>query len=239
MNRLLCRKSEPYIVGLWLATLSLTLLAAGITPHALGESLFRASATHTQLQPMGPRSLFTSPRPQYVGDMVTILIDEQTQQQIQFDFRNEKEHTVDETGSTVLNGVVGVLVDKLPFGDSLKSNVTDILRVPSINGLDNNNTQTNRATVNRQNRIRDQITCQVVQVLPNGNLVVQGRKVSAMAKERTDMYVTGIVNPFYLDANNQIASNQVGNLQFMVGGQGIISRQLNDGLLSKVMQFLQ
>jgi flagellar basal body L-ring protein FlgH len=59
-----------------------------------------------------------------------------------------------------------------------------------------------------------------------------------MAKERTDMFVSGIVNPFYLTRMNEIDSQQVANLQFLTGGKGMISGQQREGLIGKMTQLL-
>lgn len=224
------------------ASLVMILLLAGLLmvlpTVAQAESLFRANATYTADMPMSPRSLFTTPMPRYVGDSVTIAIDEFTQQNLQMDFKTEKSNTIDENGSQILNAVTGSILNRLPIG-GLQGTASKLLNIPSISGLDNSQQQNTKANVIRQNRIRDNVTCQVMQVLPNGNLVVQGRKVTMMAKERSDLFVSGIVNPFYLDAQNQIPSAKVANLQFLLGGQGAISRQQNDGILTKLYQWLQ
>jgi flagellar L-ring protein precursor FlgH len=79
----------------------------------------------------------------------------------------------------------------------------------------------------------------VVQVLPNGNLMIQGRKTIAFAKEKADVYITGIVNPYFLNSENEIASQQVANMQVVVSGDGIISRTQNDSIFSKIMSKVQ
>jgi flagellar L-ring protein FlgH len=208
-------------------------------PAARAESLFRASAAYTADHPVAPRSLFVIPKPQYVGDSVTIVIDDFAQQNFQMDYKTDKNTTVTQNGSAILNGVTRAIIDKLPIAAGLKNTASSVLSVPSIDGLNNTNAQNTKANVSRQTRLRDTITCQVMQVLPNGDLVVQGRKVNLMTKERTDLFVSGIVNPFYLDVNNQIPSNRVANLQFLQGGNGAISRQQNDGILTKLYQWIQ
>ena len=216
---------------------SLSSLSARLPVQA--ESLFQASATHYAQPRMTPRSLFTQPRPQYVGDIITINVDERTQNTLQYTFRVEKSKEINETGTSVINGVVSNVLDKFLPGSKALETAADVLSVPSINGVDNEDSTENRATVNKNQRVQESITCQVVQVLPNGNLMIQGRKATLFSKERTDIYVTGIVNPYYLDRNNSVASNQVANLQFFTSGNGQISRSQNDGLLTKIYQFIQ
>ena len=50
------------------------------------------------------------------------------------------------------------------------------------------------------------------------------------------MIITGIVNPFYLNQQNEINSTQVANFQILMGGKGVITRQQNDSIFRKVFQ---
>jgi flagellar L-ring protein precursor FlgH len=104
--------------------------------------------------------------------------------------------------------------------------------------VDNNQNINIRAITQKQYTYVDTVSCQVVQVLPNGFLVVQGRKSIFANQERQDLYITGIVNPFYLNSRNTISSNQVANLQMNVVGKGPLTRQQGDGVLGKYFQFM-
>ena len=120
---------------------------------------------------------------------------------------------------------------------SARPPVRTTLEAPNFNGLSNTNELNSRAEINRTTGLVDTITCQVVQVMPNGDLMVQGQKTVQGGKERTDLIVTGLIKPFYLNRNNQINSNMVANFQMVQGGKGIISRQQNDGIANKIYQF--
>lgn len=224
---------------IWLSGL---LLLSVMSAPAQAESLFHARATYIDQMAMSPRSLITPPRPKYVGDLITVRLEEQTIQQTQFIFNVTRQHEIQSTGAGVLNAAIDTVVNKANAPgnrNGFVDRLSNILAVPTLNGIDDEDTLNNMAMVNRSNRLSENVTCQVVEVMPNGNLVIQGRKAVMMAKERTDLYLTGIVNPFFIDNSNVIASTQVGNLQFLMGGQGVISRTQNDGVLTKVMQWLR
>ncbi|MDX2085811.1 MAG: flagellar basal body L-ring protein FlgH [Candidatus Melainabacteria bacterium] len=226
-----------------LLAISIAVLSAAVfvMQTSQAESLFQARASYTN--PSGqpvftPRSLFVQPRPQQVGDIVTILVNEATTQQINANVSLTKEQQINETGSTVFNNVVDTVVGKFT-GGRINNKISNFLRLPSLTGVDNTNEMTSRNQLNTVSALKDNVSCQVVQVLPNGHLVIQGHKSTMMNKERTDYYVTGVINPYYLDQQNQIASSQVANLQFHIGGRGVLSRQQNDGVLTKIYQYLQ
>ena len=166
--------------------------------------------------------------------MVTILVNETSTMTSDAELKVTRSQVVNQNGSNMFNETVRFFLDKLPFrtGDVQKT-----LYAPSYDGLNNQNNLGSKAESSRQTGITDNVTCQVVQVLPNGYLVVQGRKTLAINKERQDTVVTGIVNPYYLDRNNQIPSRLVANFEMLNGGKGVISRQQNDGIGNKIYQF--
>jgi flagellar L-ring protein FlgH len=205
-------------------------LLAGIAPHALvahGESLFRGGVNYSASTPYTPHSLFSQPIPAAVGDIITITIDEQSQMQNSAELTVERQQNISENSSGLMNRIIH------------KLGIPQRWSFPDLNGLDTDNQLESTAQALRTSQLRDTITCQVVQVLPNGNLVVQGTKSVLINKDRVDMIVTGIVNPYYLNQNNTIASTQVANFQMLMGGKGVITRQQNDGLYNKIYQFFQ
>ncbi|MBK8190833.1 MAG: flagellar basal body L-ring protein FlgH [Vampirovibrionales bacterium] len=215
-NRLLL---NHLVLALGLASLMATPV---LTAH--GESLFRASATYTAPAIFTPSSLFTQPIPRSVGDLVTILVDDNANMTTNASLEVKRNQAVGENSSGLLNRVIHQL------------GVPQRIAFPDLNGSNASNQLKSEAKALRQNRLTDTITCQVVQVLPNGALVVQGAKSVLINKDETQLLVTGIVNPYYLDENNRIASSQVGNFRAQVGGRGVITRQQNDGMLNKLLQ---
>ena len=84
----------------------------------------------------------------------------------------------------------------------------------------------------------DKIAVQVVQQLPNGNLSVQGKKTIVNGNERMDFIVTGVVDPRWLNAEGEIYSYNVSNLQFALSGRGSISRSQNEGIFNRFIKYL-
>lgn len=220
----------------WATALALTLLVQ-ITflqdTHA--ESLFRASTTYTAETGYTPRSLFAPPIPHQVGDIVTILISETTQTQDQAQLKIDRNRITDTTGSGPYNQLLSFALGKLPFGWT--NTLAQKLSGPVITDNGSLNSLDSKAQSNRTTSFKDSITCQVTQVLPNGDLVVQGQKTMQTNKERQDMMVSGIIKPYYVNKSNQIPSNMVANFQLVRGGHGVVSRQQNDGIANKINQF--
>ncbi len=220
---------KNYLVhSVFRATLALTIAVVWVpitVDTASAESLFRASANYSASTPYTPNSLYSQPLPNSVGDMLTILIDEQTIMSNSAQLEIERTQAIQENSSGLLNRVIH------------KIGVPQRFSFPDFNGLDTDNNLESQASASRTSQLKDTISVQVVQILPNGNLVVQGTKVVLINRDRVNMMVTGIINPYYLNQNNQIASTQVGNFQMLMSGKGIINRQQNDGIFNKVFQF--
>jgi flagellar L-ring protein precursor FlgH len=214
------------------------------TANTFAESLFRVS-TEYQAQAndttvaMAPRSLFTQPRPCRIGDIVSLNLNDQQTMQDTVEVKIARTNTLNENGTGLLNSAITSTLGKVPvLGKTLQKTVAPRLALPSFNGLNNATTLDSKANSNRIRNVTQMIPCQVVQVLPNGNLMIQGHKVSMMNKEQMDIIVTGVVNPYYIDQNNTIDSRYVANLQLMSGGRGILSRQQSDGIANKIYQFI-
>lgn len=198
-------------------------LAFSVTASA--ESLFRANAQYTENNTYRPHSWFTQPLPHGVGDTLTIIINETQTMTNTSDLTVERTQEINENGSSFFNNIIH------------KIGIPNHWSVPTLNGIENNNELESSATASRTSQLVDNITVQVVQVLPNGNLIVQGNKTTLINKDTVNMQVTGIVNPFYLDSSNQIASSQVGNFQLLMGGKGVLTRQQTDGIYNKIFRF--
>lgn len=230
----LAKNTSPRCTPQVATALLIGLALLQVTPNtAQAESLFRVTAKYNSQEPLKPRSLFTPPISREVGDLVTITISEVTTDVTNAELKVTRSQTITQNGSGLFNNMVGFMLGKVPGASILKNT----LSAPNFDGLDNSNELSSKAESSRTNTITDSITCQVVQVLPNGDLVVQGQKVLQANKERGNLMVTGIVKPYYLDRNNQITSKMVANFQMLQGGKGVISRQQNDGIASKVYQF--
>ena len=67
------------------------------------------------------------------------------------------------------------------------------------------------------------LTCQVIAVLPNGNLVVEAGRKIFMNNQHEDVIVRGMIRPGDIGPNNTVLSTALSNLEIEMKGKGIIS----------------
>ena len=90
----------------------------------------------------------------------------------------------------------------------------------------------------RQMTFKDSVAVQVVQVMPNGNLLVQGKKSLLNQNERVDLLISGIVDPRWVNQAGEIESTRVANLQFALNGAGTVTRGQNEGIINRFIRMI-
>jgi len=69
-----------------------------------------------------------------------------------------------------------------------------------------------------------QLAAEIIQVLPNGNLVIEGKQEVNVNFDMRELDIRGIIRPQDIDAANAISYNQIAEARIEYGGKG----QLND-----------
>lgn len=79
-----------------------------------------------------------------------------------------------------------------------------------------------QGTTSRTSTLTTTLTAMVTDVLPNGNLVVQGQKEIVVNSERQVVTVRGIIRPVDLSPLNEVPSDRLAQLQVLVNGKGVV-----------------
>lgn len=186
--------------------------------NAQAESLFALSTS--QNYNASPKSLFAGVRAMGIGDLISIKIEESLRTTDTMAYNSDKSsNTVDNFTTYIKNW--------LPF-----------YKIDPANNFGGQNTVENSANTTRNLAFGDTISTQVVQMLSNGNMMVQGKKTLVNNNERVDLIVTGVVDPRWIDQNGQISSTKVANLQFALSGRGSLSRGQNEGVINRLIKYL-
>jgi flagellar L-ring protein FlgH len=90
----------------------------------------------------------------------------------------------------------------------------------------------------RQDEMTDRITARIVEVKPNGNLVLEARVVRNWSGDTTVIRLTGITRPDWITASGTIASNQLYDLAVDKTHSGAVERSTQRGFIAEVLDFL-
>ena len=113
---------------------------------------------------------------------------------------------------------------------SVKASVTSLAGPKSATGAlanlanASNNTQIQgQGTTSRGTTLSTTVTAEVTAVLPNGNLIVKGRKEISVNSEKQVITVQGIVRPDDLSPVNSVPSDRVARMEILVNGKGVVN----------------
>jgi flagellar L-ring protein precursor FlgH len=87
----------------------------------------------------------------------------------------------------------------------------------------NNQQLQGQGTTSRGTTLTTTVTAEVTDVLPNGNLVIQGEKEIAINSEKQVITVRGIIRPDDLSPVNSIPSDRVARMEILVNGKGVVN----------------
>ena len=88
---------------------------------------------------------------------------------------------------------------------------------------------------NRQGRLSALLSARVREVLPNGDLVIEGIKELKVNNERQTLTLFGVVRTRDIAPNNVVPSTAIANMQVQLDGKGVVSDHLNPGWLYRVL----
>ena len=164
------------------------------------NSLYRTSA----------RGFFKDERAHRIGDILTVIVTVDDRAKIS----NSTNRNRSSSNSAGMGGIFGAAVDTLTDGAIDPAKAID---------LNSGTTDTGAGSVNRSEALATSIAAVITQVLPNGNLVIEGRQEVRVNFEVRDLIVSGIVRPSDIQANNTIASNKIAEARISYGGRGQIT----------------
>lgn len=158
-------------------------------------------------------ALFEDRRPRHVGDILTVVISEKV--------------NASKNSATTLSreGKAGVEFAATPrfLGGLLRGQNADMSGDNSLNA---------KGGANAANNFDGVITVTVVDVLPNGNLLVSGEKQMLINQGTEFIRFSGVVNPHTVVGNNSVLSTQVADARIEYSAKGAINE-------AQVMGWLQ
>jgi len=161
------------------------------------------------------QTFFKDQRATQVGDILTVTIDIDDEAELE----NETERSRSSGEDVDLTSILGYenrLADILPQGDE---------PIDTSNLVDANSTSSSRGrgSTEREEEVRMRLAATVTQLLPNGNMVIQGRQEVRVNFEKRVLELAGIIRPEDITTENMIPYDKIAEARISYGGEGQIT----------------
>lgn len=167
-------------------------------------------------------ALYEDIKARNVGDMITIVLSEQTNASKSASTSTAKENSVDVTNPTILG--LPAAFSASPISSRPMSLASNLESSKSFSG-EGDSAQSNQLT--------GSVTAMVVAVLPNGYLRVEGEKNISINQGEEYVRIKGVIRPVDIRSNNSVLSTQVANAEIAYGGNGVIASSNDMGWLGR------
>ncbi len=176
------------------------------------ESAHRRAASAL---PESPGSLWSSPatladmasdfRARSVDDIVTIVVSEQASAVATGETKTSRASNA----NAAITSAAGALSAAGRFANLLNMNSNQAL--------------TGDGTTSRTSTLTATLTARVVDVLPNGYLVIEGSKTTLVNSENQVITVRGVIRPADLSNANTVQSGSIAQLELKINGRGVVN----------------
>lgn len=214
-----CASAKDALRGPQLSPMSKQAVAASQTATpAVVASMSRPTpplgmASPNSLWRPGARTFFNDQRANKVGDIMTVLIS--------IDDSAKLSNSTDSSRTNSTNGGVPnffgleqTLGKIFPAGYDPAHMITQ----------SGSTTSAGQGAITRQEQINLTIAAVVTAIMPNGNLVIEGKQEVKTNNELRELTVGGIVRPEDVSSTNTIKQTQIAEARIYYGGRGDVSR---------------
>lgn len=158
-----------------------------------------------------------------IGDILTISINETS------DMDNKSDRTMSKTTSRdqQFDGNVGI-----------EHLVTNIPSIEFGAGTEYSNEFNSKADNKNERSFIDNITVVVIDIMPNGNLVINGTRKRNISDDIQEIEVSGIVRPSDITYGNMVDSKRIANFNIITKYKGVSAPYNKPGWLGRILDAL-
>jgi len=90
----------------------------------------------------------------------------------------------------------------------------------------------------RDGILKGRMTARVTQVLDNGHLMIEGRRLVSVNAEDQYMILTGVIRPEDITSDNLILSQYIADARIIYTGRGVVDDKMRPGWLTRVIDWV-
>jgi flagellar L-ring protein precursor FlgH len=196
----------------WWSCFSAALLL--FVPGVSGQSLWKEDSS---------RSMIADKRAAAVGDILTIVVQE------------NNSATKDQNTQTSKQTSIDAAIKAFLYSPEASSLLTKNGKLPALN-MSSKQDFNGGGKINNAEKITARIAVRVIDVLPNRNLVIEGTRQTAFSGETQDAVLRGVVRPEDIAANNTVFSYNVADATIRYISKGTITDNQRKGWFTKVWE---
>lgn len=171
-------------------------------------------------------NLFTNPKARRVGDIVTVRIVESSS-------ATNKASTQTGRSSSVSASVDGLFgLENKYSANSPFFNPFSTVAGGLESGFDGS------GTTKRSGDLTAVITARVMDILPNGNLIIMGSREVMVNREKQEITLSGIIRPRDVSAENVVLSTYISDAKIAYSGSGVINDRQRPGWLARAIDLV-
>jgi len=163
------------------------------------------------------RMLFQDKKALRTGDIITVVLSENTQATKTADTELSKDTSINTTPPTLFGNVPDIGMGTINLG----------LDITSANAF---KAETDSA---QSNLLNGTISVTVQKVYSNGNLAIRGEKWISLNQGSEFIRISGLIRPEDIDKDNQVVSTKVANARIHYGGSGPLAEANREGWLGR------
>lgn len=161
----------------------------------------------------GSDGFFKDQRASKVGDIITVKISTKDNALMENEMEQNRDNNTDSVGISSVFGYEQYLGKFLPSAVD-KDDLVSVTSNREIAG---------DGKIDRKESVNVTFAAVVTQVLPNGNLVIEGTQEIRVSYEVRQLSMRGIIRRADISSDNIIQSSKIAELRVSYGGQGVIS----------------
>jgi flagellar L-ring protein FlgH len=172
----------------------------------------------------GTNSIYTEKRARRVGDVITVMIEENTAASQAAGSQYNK-------NASVALGAGSGFLGAGSYGGG-------VLNSPSQIGIGASSAAQGQGTSSRSTTVTGEMTAKILSVLPNGNYLIDGSRYVEVNDEKQTIEVTGEIRADDISKENTVSSQRIANAKIKFTGTGPASEVAKPGILTRILSWL-
>lgn len=178
----------------------------------------------------GDRPLFTDRKAMHVNDIIMVRISENTSASTKANKKLSQNNVTNLGGGKIgFTGTKGHASKRMQGLNDLANYTYDSTSNTAYQG---------QGQVSRNEKFDTTVTARIIKVMNNGNYFIYGKREMLISGEKHIIKVSGVISPYDISQNNEIASSKMGDAKIAYLTQGDVRTSTRQGKATRAAEAL-